>query len=147
MKLLIARFSSIGDVVLTTPIVRAIKEQRPDCEIHFITKQAFKTLLENNPHLSKIHTFQRSFKEILPQLKQEEYDYIIDLHHNLRSVLLSLSLGVKASRFQKLNIRKWLLVNLKWKVMPEVHVVERYFGAVSFLGVQNDQRNGDQGQA
>jgi ADP-heptose:LPS heptosyltransferase len=143
MKVLVVRFSSIGDVVLTTPVVRALKEQRPDCEIHYITKKPFKSLLEHNPHISKVYTFQKSVKEILPELKGERYDQIIDLHHNLRSVLLSLYLGVKASRFRKLNVRKWLLVNLKWKVMPELHVVDRYFRAVASLGVKNDQKNGE----
>lgn len=143
MKVLIVRFSSIGDVVLTTPVVRAIREQRPDCEIHYVTKAPFKSLLEHNPHLSKIYTFKKSVKEILPELKAERYDRMIDLHHNFRSVALSFYLGVKAERFRKLNILKWVLVHLKWKVMPDVHVVDRYFGAVSVLGVKNDQKGGE----
>ncbi len=143
MKILIVRFSSIGDIVLTSSIIRAIKEQRSDCEIHFITKQTFRSLLEHNPHLTKVHTFQRSVKEILPQLKAERFDRIIDLHHNLRSVLLSVYLGVKADRFRKLNVLKWVLVNLKWKVMPDLHVVDRYFGAVMTLGVENDQKGNE----
>lgn len=143
MKVLIVRFSSIGDIVLTSSVVRAIKEQRPDCEIHFITKQNFGRLLEHNPHLTKVHTFQKSVKEILPQLKAEHFDRIIDLHHNLRSVMLSFYLGVKAERFRKLNVLKWILVNLRWKVMPDLHVVDRYFGAVTTLGVKNDSKGNE----
>lgn len=143
MKILVVRFSSIGDVVLTTPVIRAIKEQCPDFEIQFITKEVFRSLVEYNPHISKVHTFKRSIKEVMPQLKLERFDRIIDLHHNLRSVILSFYLGVKAERFRKLNLLKWILVNLKWKVMPDLHVVDRYFGAVRILGVQNDQKGAE----
>jgi ADP-heptose:LPS heptosyltransferase len=143
MKVLIVRFSSIGDVILTTPIIRALKQQRPDVELHFITKESFKCLVEYNPHVKRVYTFKQSVKEILPELRSEKYDRIVDLHHNLRSVLLSLYLGVKAYRFRKLNFRKWILVRLKWNYMAETHVVDRYFGAVSQLGVANDKKAGE----
>lgn len=140
MKVLIVRFSSIGDVVLTTPVIRAIKKQRSDCEIHYLTKQAFFSLLEHNPHISKLHGFRKSVKEILPELRKEKFDRIIDLHNNLRSVMLSVYLGVRSERFRKLNVLKWILVHLKWKVMPDIHVVDRYFGAVASLGINKDEK-------
>lgn len=143
MKILIVRFSSIGDVVLTTPVVRALKEQLPTCELHYLTREPFKQLIEHNPNLDFVHTFKKSLHEVLPKLREERFDKIIDLHNNLRSHLLTFRLGVKVERFKKLNVRKWALVNFKWNTLPNVHVVDRYFGAVTSMGVMNDQRPGE----
>jgi ADP-heptose:LPS heptosyltransferase len=143
MKVLIIRFSSIGDVVLTTPVLRALKEQLPECELHYVTREPFEALIQHNPHLSFVHTFKRSIHEILPALRAQKFDRIIDLHNNLRSHLLTFRLSGKVTRFKKLNLNKWLLVNFKWNMMPDLHVVDRYFGAVASLGVLNDQRPGE----
>lgn len=138
MKILVVRFSSIGDVILTTPIVRCLHEQLPSAEIHFITKQAFVPLLENNPHIAEIIAIKKSYKEVLPTLKTNDYDVIVDLHNNVRTLSLKLALGKKSVTFPKKNIRKALLTLLKWDVMPKVHIVDRYFKPVEKLGVKND---------
>lgn len=143
MKILIVRFSSIGDVVLTTPVVRTLKLQIPNSEIHYITKKAFKEVLEHNPHIDRLFTIEKSISEVLPALKKEKYDYIIDLHKNTRTLALKLKLGRPSYSFPKLNLEKWLLVNWKRKSMPDVHVVDRYFQAVEKLGVINDQLPGE----
>src|ERR1017187_11017589 len=85
MKVLIIRFSSIGDIVLTTPVVRCLKKQIPDCEVHFLSKSNFVSLVENNPYISKIYTIKDKVSEVSEELKKENYDVVIDLHHNLRS--------------------------------------------------------------
>ena len=69
---------------------------------------------------------------------KEKFDYIIDLHHNVRTLKLKLTLGVKAFSFDKLNIQKWLLVNLKINRMPDIHIVDRYLACVKPLGVNKD---------
>ncbi len=140
MKILVVRFSSIGDVVLTTPVVRCLKQQIPNCEIHFITKKAFKVILEHNNNISKIFTIDSSISEVLAALKREQYDYVIDLHKNLRTFQLKNKLGRPSYSFPKLNFEKWILVNLKRNKMPKVHVVDRYFKAVEKLGVKNDNK-------
>jgi ADP-heptose:LPS heptosyltransferase len=137
MKILVVRFSSIGDVVLTTPIARALKNQL-NCELHYITKSAFKGILENNPSIEKIYTIEKSINEVLTELKEERYDLVIDLHKNLRTFSLKRKLGCKSYSFPKLNIKKWLLVNFKHVSMPNQHVVDRYFETVNPLGVVND---------
>ncbi len=136
-KILVIRFSSIGDIVLTTPVVRCLKKQL-GAEIHYLTKQAYLTLLEANPYLDKIFTIEKKVAEVLPALKQERYDCIIDLHKNLRSLQVRRALGVKVFSFQKLNLEKWLLVRFKINRLPEVHIVDRYLAAAAPLGVQND---------
>lgn len=137
MKILIVRFSSIGDIVLTTPVLSAIKNQRSDCEIHFLTKKAFSILLENNLQIDKLYTIEKSIDEVVNDLKAEKYDHVVDLHNNLRTRALQVKLGVKTTRFPKLNIKKWGLVQFKINRLPKVHVVDRYFQAVRQLGVTN----------
>lgn len=139
MKILIVRFSSIGDVVLTTPILRCIKEQLPQAEIHYITKKSFQSILEHNPRISKLFTIEKSIDEVLEGLKKENYDFVIDLHKNIRTLSLKRKLGVKSYSFPKLNFQKWLLVNFKTDKMPKVHVVDRYFEAVKEIGVVKDK--------
>jgi ADP-heptose:LPS heptosyltransferase len=138
MKILVVRFSSIGDVVLTTPVVRCLSRQLPDAEIHFITKKAFVPVLEGNPFIDKIITIQSSVKEKIPELKAENYDYVIDLHRNVRTLSLKRALGKPSYAFPKKNIQKFLLTQFKLNRMPDVHVVDRYFETVKPLGVKND---------
>ncbi len=142
-KILIIRFSSIGDIVLTTPVVRCLKRQVKNCEVHYLTREAFKPVLENNPYIDKVITIKDAVAEAIPELKTEAYSHIVDLHKNFRSHQVRSKLKVKATSFPKLNVRKWLLVNLKINVMPDIHIVDRYFKAVENLGVINDKQGLD----
>lgn len=137
MKILIIRFSSIGDIVLTSPIVRCLKKQL-NAEVHFLTKQSYQQLLEHNPYIDKLFSIQKKVSEVLPALKKEGYDYIIDLHKNLRSAQVKHSLSAKSFSFDKINFEKWLMVNFKINRLPEKHIVDRCFEAIEDLGVQND---------
>jgi ADP-heptose:LPS heptosyltransferase len=143
MKILVVRFSSIGDIVLTTPILRCIKQQLKDVELHYITKHNFLSVIENNIYVDKIHTVKTSLSEVIPKLKEENYDYIIDLHHNIRTLKLKLALGKKSFSFNKLNWQKFLFVNFKINKLPTLHIVDRYFETVKFLGVTNDGKGLD----
>ncbi len=136
-KILLIRFSSIGDIVLTTPVIRAIKEQT-NYELHVLTKKQYEGLYYANSHVNQIHSFSKNITECLIDLKNEKFDVIIDLQKNLRSYQLKRELKVKSYTFPKLNIEKWLLVNLKINKLPNVHIVDRYFKAVESLGVTND---------
>lgn len=138
MKILIIRFSSIGDIVLTTPVVRCLKKQLPNAEIHFVVKKNFLPVLAHNPYIHKIHTMESNVRECLPALRNENFDYVIDLHHNFRSGQVKRAVQAKAFSFNKLNIEKWLLVNLKINKLPKLHIVDRYFETVKTLGVVND---------
>ena len=138
-KILIIRFSSIGDIVLTTPVVRCLRKQLPDAEIHFLTKQSYRPIVASNPYIDKIHTLGDSFELMLHELKTEEYDYIIDLHHNLRTLRIKRFLkNVKAFSFDKLNIKKFIYTNFKINTLPEKHIVDRNLETVASLGIVND---------
>lgn len=143
MKILIVRFSSIGDIVLTTPVVRCLKQQLNDVEIHFVTKKQFASVIHHNPYVDKLYTIEKSTNEIIQDLKNENYDYVIDLHHNIRTLKLKLQLGKKSFSFNKLNYEKFLLVNLKRNKLPQKHIVDRYMDTVSSLNVINDNKGLD----
>ncbi|MDF3029257.1 MAG: glycosyl transferase family 9 [Fluviicola sp.] len=138
MKILFVRFSSIGDVVLTTPVVRCLKQQLENPEIHFITKKAFQPVLDHNPYIDRLITIEKSVDEVIEQLKSEKYDVVIDLHNNIRTLRLKRALKVKSFAFPKENVNKFLLTTFKINRLPKVHVVDRYFEAVKHLGVKND---------
>ena len=137
-KILIIRFSSIGDIVLTTPLLRALKAQKPDIEIHYITKKVYAPVLENNPHIDQLILLEDKLSTLFPQLKKEKYDFIVDLHNNLRSLRIKAVLKRPYESLDKLNRQKWLLVRFKKDHMPPVHIVERYFKTLQRLGVKND---------
>lgn len=143
MKILVIRFSSIGDIVLTTPVVRCLKQQLPDAQIHYLTKTGFGSMLSANPYIDRLHLFSGEIADIIDELKQEQFDYIIDLHNNIRTTRIKSSLKVKSFSFPKLNIRKWVYVNLKLDIMPDISIVERYFETVKPLGVRNDGKGLD----
>jgi heptosyltransferase-2 len=138
MKILVVRFSSMGDIIYTTPVVRCLKMQLPDAEVHFLTKPAFKYIYDNNPHLDKLLLLKPTLAETIEEIKAEKYDYLIDLHNNLRTSMIKLRTGIKSSAYKKQRIRKWLSLKFNLKLVPPVHLVERYLKAVKFLGVKND---------
>jgi len=138
MKFLIIRFSSIGDIVLTTPVIRCLKKQVPGIEVHYLTKKSFASVVEANPYLDKVHLLDHSRELMMYELENEEYDYIIDLHHNLRTFRIKKKLGIKSFSFNKLNIQKWIYTNFKWNLLPGVHIVDRYMETVKSFGVKND---------
>jgi len=138
MKILVVRFSSMGDIIYTTPVVRCLKMQLPDAEVHFLTKPAFKYIYDNNPHLDKLLLLKPTLAETIEEIKAEKYDYLIDLHSNLRTSMIKLRTGIKSSAYKKQRIRKWLSLKFNLKLVPPLHLVERYLKAVKFLGVKND---------
>ena len=138
LKILVIRFSSIGDIVLTSPVVRCLHEQVEGSEIHFLTKRAFAGIVENNPHIYKVFTIEKRVSEVMTQLKAEHYDYIVDLHNNLRSWQIIMQLRKPFRSFRKLNLQKWLMVRFKMNFLPPVHIVDRYLDAAKAFGIKND---------
>jgi ADP-heptose:LPS heptosyltransferase len=139
-RILIIRFSSIGDIVLTTPVIRCIKEQLPDAEIHYLTKEKFYPVIKANPYISHVHIFKDDLGQTIRTLKKNRFNYIVDLHKNLRSFRVKMALRKPSGTFNKLNRQKWLMVNMKINNLPDVHIVDRYFNALKALDVTNDGR-------
>lgn len=127
MKILIIRFSSIGDVLLTFHVIHALKEKHPDSDIHVLTKPAFVPLFRMLPVPVNIIPLTKSMIKTASILRRERFELIIDLHNNLRSRFLQVLLFNHSWRnVQKLNVRKWLLTTFKWNTLPQIHVVDRY---------------------
>lgn len=143
MKILVLRFSSIGDIVLTTPVVRCLKLQVVNAEIHFATKKQYAEIVTANPYIDKVHLLDKSLSELVSLLKKEQFDYVVDLHNNQRTFLLKLKLGVLSFAFEKLNWQKWLMINFKVNKLPDVSIVERYLATASRLNVLNDNEGLD----
>jgi ADP-heptose:LPS heptosyltransferase len=146
-RFLILRFSSIGDIVLTTPVLRCLRKTYPEAEIHFATKAQFRGLLTSNPYVDKVFVLEKNLRPLLLQLSGYEYDAVFDLHHNLRTFLIKFFLKIRhlgggkwlsLCSFDKLNWQKWLLVRFHKNYLPEVHIVQRYLATTQGWGVQDD---------
>lgn len=142
-KVLIIRFSSIGDIVLCSPIIRSIKQQHPNSSIHFLSKSANKDLLIHNPYLDRVHLLKDSLSTTLKALKAEKFDFIIDLHRNLRSLRVKLALGAPSKSFPKKNFDKYKMVRLKNRSISLDHIVERYGETLSLIHTSLDKEGLD----
>ncbi len=138
------RLSSIGDVLLTTPVLRSLKNHCPDAEIHFLSKPSNADILLLNPNISKVVVLKPSLNQTIKELKAEHYDFVADLHNNHRTRLIRWSLRVKCGVYCKENFRKFLFVLTKRNVMSGMHVVDRYFDAFKRFpaGQLNPPQNG-----
>ena len=142
-KILIIRFSSIGDIVLTTPVIRNLKLQGENIELHYLTKIQYAGILENNPYVDRVHTLDKSFDELMPELQAEQFDYIVDLHKNLRTLRVKRKLKVESSSFNKVNMEKFLIVNFKINKLPGIHIVDRYMETIKQFVEKNDMQGLD----
>jgi len=129
-KLLIVRLSSLGDILLTTPLIRTLKQNYPPIEIDFVVKEEYKDLLLLNPHLQNIFIYNNhkdEIKTLKNRICENKYDLIIDLQNNLRSRLLLKCYGNSVFRFKKYNISKFLLVHCKInKLKNAKRIPDRY---------------------
>ncbi len=137
-RILVIRFSSIGDIVLCSPVFRSLKLQLGS-EIHWLTKPQYGFVNEHNPYIDKIHTLEDSFQATLEKLSEWEFDLVVDLHKNLRSWRFKRAIKSQSLTFDKRNLEKWVLVNFRWNLMKEpIHLVDRYYDAIGSLGIIND---------
>ncbi|MBC8511330.1 MAG: glycosyltransferase family 9 protein [Cryomorphaceae bacterium] len=114
-----------------------------NAQVHFLTKSAYVSLLKNNPYIDSVYQIDASINEVIGDLQKENYDYVIDLHNNLRTQILKFRLGMPAKSFNKLNMEKFMLTNFKLDKMPKIHIVDRYLETVKHLGVKNDNQGLD----
>jgi ADP-heptose:LPS heptosyltransferase len=143
VKFLVIRFSSIGDIILTTPVVRCLKNQVDEAEVHFLTKERYIQILTSNPYIDKVHLLKENLGEVITKLRKERFDYIIDLHRNIRTFFVKLMLRKVSFSVNKINLRKWIFVNFKWNVLPDKHIVDRYLKTLRFFSVHSDGKGLD----
>ncbi len=128
-KILCIRFSSIGDILLTTPIVRVLKAQFPGAEIHIATKANFVHLWEGNPSVFKVHGFAGNLWNFAAELRKEGFTQVYDLHKNLRSHALCLLLGKFPKQINKYTAERKAFVKTKVNSLPG-HLVDRNLESV-----------------
>lgn len=138
MKFLIIRFSSIGDIVLTTPVIRCLKKQVPGAEVHFLVKNEFRSTVEHNPYIDKLQVLAHSRELMIEELKNEHYDHIIDLQYNAESMQVKAALKKNSFSYKEPATRQFFLTAFKVNLLPRTHVVDRYMRTVGSFGVKND---------
>ena len=138
-KILIIRLSSIGDIVLTTPVLRCLKKKWPEVEIQCIVKGRYVDLLRHNPRISKVHILKNSLSESIQELRKEQFDVVIDLHRNFRSRWICFRLQKPVLSIKKSNWKKWLMVRAKLP-LTVTHVVDRYLATLKKWNIQSDEK-------
>ncbi len=149
-KILIIRLSSIGDILLTTPVIRALKSTFPTCRIDFVIKKKFSELLVNHPLVNNLYCYDKvdrdySLVTIKNKIKQQYYDLIIDLHKNWRSYYLTFASRAKQIvRYRKFAFRRLLLVKFKINFFRDaIPIYQRYLLALTSLGLNYDGKGFD----
>lgn len=143
LRILVIRFSSIGDLILISPILRALYNLK-NAQTDLLVKKKFGLVYENCPYLKNQIFFDNNLFKVIRDVRRGQYDYIIDLQNNYQSRLITFFSGRKTCRLDKINIRKFLTVitkNKSW--LPFVHIVDRMFDAVKCLEIINDQKGLD----
>lgn len=144
MRVLIIRLSSIGDIILTTPILKQLKEKFPDIVIDFVVLKNFKDSIEGSPYIDNLILFDkkkddgfRNIKKFGKKLNENKYDYVFDLHRKFRSKLISSEIKSKIFVYPKRKLWKSLLVKLKLiKYHVDDTIIKNYFKAFKVLGIK-----------
>lgn len=140
-KILIIRLSSIGDILLATPLIRSIKKKYPATQIDFLLRKEFTELVTNNPHLSKIYSYNRDKSEnqlLVESLQKENYQLVIDLQNNFRSRKITRESGSPVLKFKKQNFKKFLLVNFKINFLKHANKISERYAADAQFKLDND---------
>jgi heptosyltransferase-2 len=133
-RILVIRFSSLGDVVLVEPAFRALKRRLPRSSITFLTRSIHADIHRSNPAVDEIWAFDpatRSLSSLLRKVRETRFDMIVDLHGSLRSRLITLAGGADISRYRMQRLRRFLLVLRPpfKRQLPLTHVIDRYLDA------------------
>lgn len=128
-RILIIRLSSLGDALLSTPLIRSIKTQHPETQIDFLVREEYKSVLQFNPNINFLYVLSRSekMKLLTETLKKNNYDFVIDLQNNFRSRLIRNALGKKTFSFKKPVIEKYLLVRFKINLFKKLKTITELY--------------------
>jgi lipopolysaccharide heptosyltransferase II len=148
-RILIIRLSSLGDIILTTPFLKILRQNFPDAEIDYCIKSEYKEVLAFNPNINNIIEVDNDLdfpglKSLRKKLQSNSYDLVFDLHNNLRTFYLKLFLRFKTNLFvfKKYSFRKFLLVKFKLNLMKDVPpIAERYISTLNDLKEINLSQN------
>jgi len=141
VRILLIRFSSIGDIVLTTPLLHAIKERSPHARIEYLTLSEYSELLRYNPNIDTLHLINRAapLKELIDTARHlpGKYTHLLDLHRSTRSLIFRwFAPSQRIRTLHKHYLKRALLVFLgvNWYREP-YSVVNRYFTTARALSL------------
>ncbi len=150
-RILLVRLSSLGDVILTTPLLRAIRTRHPDAEIAYLTRPAFAPLLADHPARPDVLTFNpatESLRQLADRLRPRQFTHLLDLHGVTRTLMLRALLRGNWRGYSKRRLARWTLVHLKRNLYRDnVPEPERFFEAARELDVVPDGRPAEVGIA
>lgn len=149
MRILIIRLSSIGDIILTTPILKQLKNKYPDTTVDFLVMKKFKDSISDLPYIDNLILFDkkkfRSLKALIKfgkELSKNNYNYVFDLHNKLRSFIISKNIDSKILVYPKRKFWKSILVKLKViKYHADDTIVKNYFKPFNFLGINYESED------
>lgn len=139
MKALVICGLSIGDVVFATPVIRALKVQLDELELHILADLTFAFLLDENPYVDNIHFTNASIWKNYRRLKREKFDIVVNLREDLNSKFLTLFLNAKTYTLKSNRWKQWLMINLKIDQLPNHHLVHRMFEGLNKLPIKPDE--------
>ena len=140
-RILIVRLSSLGDILLSTPLIRSIKKMFPHVKIDYLLREEYKDVLINNPYINKLFLFKRNDSNYIPdELSSNSYDLVIDLQNNFRSAGIRKKLKTSNLKtFNKRTLDKLLLVNFKINRLKDSgQIPERYAESVDGFNLDGD---------
>jgi heptosyltransferase-2 len=149
-KILIIRFSSLGDVILTTPVVGALKSKFPESKIFFLTKVGYRDLLRADPRVSELVEFDphgehkgiSGFLRLATELRKRDFDLLVDLHSNLRSFFLRRLVKSRIKlKYHKRWLSRFLMVHCKFLKTKPICTIDSYLGALKKLQIGHADRN------
>lgn len=135
-NILVIRLSSIGDLVLATPVFELLKRRFPAARIQLLVKPQFAGVLTAHPAIDQIQVLGHTLAETVRRLREERFSHVIDLHANWRSLYIRQGLALPTVVWNKESIGKLRLVWLKDRKLRLSHVVERYCATLATLGIQ-----------
>jgi heptosyltransferase-2 len=142
-NILLVRFSSIGDIVLTTPVVRAIRARHPAARITYVVREDLADLLRHNPRIDRLITWRHRepLRPLAQLLRQEEWTHRIDLHGSLRSLQLRRLVGGEWTGYPKHRLQRTLLIATRRRLGGSLGpIVRRYAMAARDLDITLDDR-------
>jgi ADP-heptose:LPS heptosyltransferase len=138
VKFLVLSISSISDLIFLTPVLRALKIQAEDAEVHLATNAILQSAISDNPYLDKLYIIDQDFWQTSVQLNEEHYDFVFDFENNFHSLVICLFCNTKNIRFKKLRWHHWLMVNLKINLPPNKHLTERFLAVIERVNIKPD---------
>ncbi len=148
-KILVIRFSSLGDIILTTPVLETLRAKFPRSQIYFLTKTRYADLLVHDPRIHTLIEFDpqgnhkgfKGFKRLSRELNSNNFDLLIDLHSNLRSFFLRHLVKSRIkTKYRKRWFSRFLMVNFKFLKIQPVRTLESYLRIFKKLQIEPEKK-------